>query len=121
MALVADIFLFLVAILHVGFMVLESFLWQTPFAKKRFAMSDQRAADTAVLAKNQGLYNLFLAGGLLFAQGYRGEPVYTGIVTYFLGCVIAAGIVGALTVTKRIFVIQALPAIIALVCLYLSR
>lgn len=121
MALVADIFLFLVAILHVGFMVFESFLWQTPFAKKRFAMSDQRAADTAVLAKNQGLYNLFLAGGLLFAQGYRSEPVYTSIVTYFLGCVIVAGIVGALTVTKRIFVIQALPAIIALVCLHLSR
>lgn len=120
MALLADVFVFLVAVLHVGFMVLESFLWQTPFAKKRFAMSDQRAADTAVLAKNQGVYNLFLAGGIFFAQFYRGEPAYAGIVTYFLSCVIIAGLVGALTVTKRIFVIQAVPAIVALIFLNLS-
>lgn len=121
MLLLADIFVFLVAFLHVGFMVLETFLWQTPFAKKRFAMSDQKAADTAVLAKNQGVYNLFLAGGLIFAQCYRGEPVYTAIVGYFLGCVIVAGIYGAATVTKRIFFIQAVPAIIALALVLLTR
>lgn len=121
MNLIADILIAIVALLHVGFMVLESFLWETQFAKSRFAMSAEKAATTAVLAKNQGLYNLFLAGGFLFAQIYRGEPVYASICFYFLACVIVAGIVGALTVSKRIFYIQALPAVLAAIALFLSR
>ncbi len=110
---IADIFIYLVALLHFGFMVLECFLWQTNFAKKRFGMTHEVAATTAVLAKNQGVYNLFLAAGLIFAQLYRSELVYEPLVFFFLGCVIVAGVVGAITVTKRIFFIQALPAIIA--------
>ncbi len=114
MRLIADIFIYLVAILHILFFVLEYFLWQTPFAKKRFAMSDQKAFETAVLAKNQGVYNLFLAGGLLYAQFFRGSELYLNFVGYFLVCVISAGIVGAATVSRRTFFIQAVPAIIAL-------
>lgn len=69
----SDIFILLVAILHFGFMVLETFLWQSNFAKKRFGMTTQVAAITANLAKNQGIYNLFLSAGLIFAQFYRGQ------------------------------------------------
>lgn len=121
MVLLSDIFIGLVAVLHILFMVLETFLWQTSFAKKRFQMSDQRAADTAVLAKNQGVYNLFLAGGLIFAQWFRGEPAYFSVTSYFLGCVIVAGLVGAATVNRRIFVVQAIPAIIALGLLWATQ
>ncbi len=121
MLILADVFLAIVAILHVLFMILESFFWESAFAKKRFVMSDQKAKDTAVLAKNQGLYNLFLAGGLVFAQWYRGESSYAAISSYFLACVIAAGIVGGLTVSKRIFYIQAVPAILAIIFVNLAH
>jgi putative membrane protein len=114
---VSDIFIFLVALLHFGFMVLETFLWQSNFAKKRFGMTNEVAAITANLAKNQGVYNLFLSAGLIFAQFYRGQDVYNPLVLFFLGCVIVAGIVGALTVSSRIFFIQAVPAIIAAILL----
>jgi len=121
MQILSDIFIGLVVILHIGFMVLESFLWETKFAKRRFGMTTEVAATTKDLALNQGVYNLFLAGGLIFAQMYRGQDVYGAICGFFLGCVIIAGIVGAKTVSSRIFFIQAVPAIVAAVFLYLSR
>ena len=117
---VSDIFLGLVALLHFGFMVLESFLWQSNFAKKRFGLTHEVAATTANLAKNQGVYNLFLSAGLVFAQCYRGQDVFMPLNFFFLGCIVIAGILGALTVSSRIFVIQAVPAIIAGVLLALG-
>lgn len=107
----------LVGIFHVGFLILESFLWDTPTGKKIFHMTDQAAAATKVLAMNQGLYNGFLAAGL-FWGAVSGDAK---ISTFFLVCVIVAGIVGALTASKNIIYVQALPAVIALVALYLSN
>lgn len=107
----------IVGILHVGFLILESFLWTTPTGKKIFHMTDQAAEATKVLAMNQGLYNGFLAAGL-FWGAYTGD---VKISTFFLVCVIVAGIVGALTASKTIIFVQALPAVIALALLYLSN
>ncbi|RYZ85087.1 MAG: DUF1304 domain-containing protein [Proteobacteria bacterium] len=119
--MLADGLVYFVAVLHVLFFVLESFLWQTPFARKRFGMSVQKAADTVVLAQNQGVYNLFLAGGLFYAQVFRGEGVYLNFVGYFLVCVVIAGVVGGLTVNKRIFFVQGVPALLALALAVVSR
>lgn len=106
----------LVALLHVGFLALEMFLWQKPLGRKVFGMKAEQAAATAVLAKNQGLYNGFLAAGLIW--GALAGPELAGPVkTFFLGCVIVAGVYGAATVNVRIFLVQALPAILALAAL----
>ena len=98
-----------VAAEHVGFLVLEMFLWEAPTGRKIFRMSEQKAADSAVLAKNQGLYNGFLAAGLAWGVA-RGDA---GVVGFFLGCVVVAGLFGAATVSPRIAVVQALPAALA--------
>jgi len=103
----------LVAALHLYFLTLEMFLWQKPLGLKIFRMSPEQAAATAVLAKNQGLYNGFLAAGLIWgvlAGGDMGRPIQT----FFLGCVVVAGAYGAATVNKRIFFVQALPALLGL-------
>lgn len=105
---------------HVGFFILESFLWKSDFARKRFQMTKQLAEDTASLAANQGVYNLFLAAGLVFSFVNRSHDLYAGNLSFFLGCIIVAGLVGAATVTKRIFFIQALPALLALVLYWLG-
>ncbi|MBC7659295.1 MAG: DUF1304 domain-containing protein [Chitinophagaceae bacterium] len=120
MLILADIFIGLVAVLHFGFMVIETFLWQTNFAKRRFGMTSDVAAITANLAKNQGIYNLFLTAGLIFAQFFRSHDDYKAITLFFLGCVIVAGIAGAASVTKRIFFIQSVPAILAAAFLILA-
>ena len=103
----------LVALLHLYFMVLEMFLWTRPMGRRVFNTTPEFAEASKVLAANQGLYNGFLAAGLvwgLLLGGVAGRPV----LAFFLGCVIVAGLYGALTVNKRIFFVQALPAIIAL-------
>ncbi len=109
-------FVCLVGLLHVWFMVLESFLWTKPLGMKTFRMTPAAAEATKVLAQNQGLYNGFLAAGLFWAA-YSGDPKLN---YFFLGCVIIAGIVGALTASKNIIFVQALPALIALILFYLS-
>jgi putative membrane protein len=111
---VAKIFVALVALIHVYILVLEMFLWRTPRARKAFGTTPEFAEQTAVLAANQGLYNGFLAAGLVFgivAGGAVGFPV----TVFFLACVIVAGLYGAATANKRIIVVQALPAAVALV------
>jgi putative membrane protein len=108
----SDIFILLSAVSHLGFMYLECFLWTKPAGRKRFGLSEEKAQITAPLAFNQGIYNLFLTAGLIFAQFYRGEANYMPTTLFFLGCIIVAGIVGGKTVSSRIFFIQALPAII---------
>lgn len=106
----ADVVVVIVALLHLYFLVLEMFLWDTPFGRRTFGNTPEKAAATKVLAANQGLYNGFLAAGLLWGVwlGAAGSAV----ALFFLGCVIVAGIFGAATVSRRIFFIQALPAIV---------
>lgn len=111
MKLAGDILLYVVAVLHLWFMVLESFLWTRPLGLKTFRNTPQSAEATKVLAFNQGFYNGFLAVGLIWGQ-CTGNVV---MANFFLGCVVVAGIVGALSVSKKIFVVQALPAVAALI------
>ena len=114
MPVVANVLVALVAVAHLYFFILESFLWRTPLGLKTFRMDSAKAEMTAVLAQNQGVYNAFLAAGLVWgivAGGAEGLHVKT----FFLGCVIVAGLVGAATVSKRILMVQALPAALALV------
>jgi putative membrane protein len=114
MSPVANILIGLVALLHLYFLMLEMFLWTRPLGLKTFRNTAEKAAATRVLAANQGLYNGFLAAGLLYAAitGSREFAVF------FLACVVIAGAYGAWSVNKRIFFVQALPAIAALVALH---
>jgi putative membrane protein len=121
MALVADLLVLVVALLHVYFLILEMFLWEKPIGLKTFRNTPERARDTAVLAANQGLYNGFLAAGLIWSLVYQWPLSALHIKTFFLGCVIVAGIYGAYSVSRRIFVVQALPAIVALALLWIFR
>ena len=102
----------LVALLHLWFLVLEMFLWTRPAGRRAFGLSAELAAQTATLAANQGLYNGFLAAGLIWGLtvGAAGTPV----IVFFLVCVIVAGLFGAVTVSRKILFIQALPAAISL-------
>ena len=120
-AIVAAVLVIIVAALHVYFLVLEMFLWRTPFGLRTFRMTREVADSSAVLAANQGLYNGFLAAGLLWALVAYGIEDGWAILTFFLLCVIVAGIYGAATVSRRILVFQAVPAAVALVLVWLSR
>ena len=120
MRAVAAIFIVLVAALHVYFLVLEMFLWRTPFGRRTFGTTAEFADSSAVLAANQGLYNGFLAAGLLWGLIWYGVIGGRSILTFFLLCVVAAGIYGGLTVGRRILVVQAAPAALATVLLWLS-
>jgi putative membrane protein len=102
----------LVAILHLGFLILEMFLWDQPFGRRVFGLTPQFAAASKTLAANQGLYNGFLAAGLIWGL-YLGAAGFA-ITNFFLGCVIVAGVYGALTVNRKILWIQALPAVLTL-------
>src|ERR1700704_4928308 len=110
----------LVAALHVYFLVLEMFLWTKPLGLKTFRNTPEKAADSAVLAANQGLYNGFLAAGLVWGL-IQGVPAFAfQIKMFFLLCVIIAGVYGAATVSRRILYVQAAPAAIALILLSLA-
>jgi putative membrane protein len=102
-----------VAALHVYFLVLEMFLWQTPLGLQTFRMTKEAAASTAILAGNQGLYNGFLAAGLLWGLIAYGVVSGRGILTFFLLCIIVAGVYGAVTVSRRILLVQSVPAVVA--------
>jgi putative membrane protein len=114
----SDLFITLCIVFHVGFMILESLLWTKPSTRKRFGLSEAEAQTTAKLAFNQGIYNLFLAAGLIFAQFFRSAGSFPMIAGFFLACIIVAGITGGLTVSRRIFFIQAGPAILASLALF---
>ena len=116
--MIAAVLTALVALLHLYFLVLEMFLWDKPAGLKAFGNTPQRAADTKVLAANQGLYNGFLAAGLLWGliQGAAGHAV----TVFFLLCVIVAGVYGAATASRKILYVQALPGALALAVLYLG-
>lgn len=117
MATVANIVVLLVGLLHVYILVLEMFLWDKPRGLKAFGLTPELAAQTKVLAANQGLYNGFLAAGLFWGL-WLGDAGYA-IKVFFLLCVLIAGLYGAATANKRILFVQAVPAAIALVLLAL--
>lgn len=106
----ADSAIAIVALLQVIFMLLEMFLWTRPAGRRLFGLSREFSSQTAALAANQGLYNGFLAAGLVWGLISNS----TGIKIFFLACIIVAGIFGAITVKRSILWIQALPAAIAL-------
>jgi putative membrane protein len=119
-AIAAAVMVVIVAALHVYFLVLEMFLWKTPFGLRTFRLTKEVADSSAVLAANQGLYNGFLAAGLLWGLFAYGIVSGRAILTFFLACVIIAGLYGAATVSRRIVLIQSVPAAIALVLVWLS-
>jgi putative membrane protein len=113
MSLAADVLVALVAALHVYFLILEMFLWTKPLGLKVFRQTLAKARDSAVLAANQGLYNGFLAAGLVWGL-LAEDPVGRAAKIFFLSCVLVAGAFGGATVSRRIFWIQAMPALAAL-------
>jgi putative membrane protein len=106
----ANALIVLVIVLHLGFLVLEMFLWQHPIGLRVFAQTPDAAASSAVLAMNQGLYNGFLAAGLIWGllAGRR------DVTLFFLACVLVAGVFGGLTAKPTILLVQALPALLAI-------
>jgi putative membrane protein len=120
MIVIGNLLVALVAALHGYFLILEMFLWTKPLGLKTFHQTLEKATDSAVLAANQGLYNGFLAAGLIWGL-VQGTPAFAfQIKVFFMGCVIVAGVYGAITVSRRILFIQALPAVIALILLALA-
>jgi putative membrane protein len=117
---IANLMVALVAALHGYFLVLEMFLWTRPLGLKTFRNSPEKAADSAVLAANQGLYNGFLAAGLIWGLVHAVPAFAFQIKTFFLLCVTIAGVYGAATVSRRILFVQAAPAAIALILLWLA-
>lgn len=115
MTTAANILVGLVALLHLYFLVLEMFLWDKPRGMRTFRTTPEFAAASKSLAANQGLYNGFLAAGLIWGF-FAGDPVKI----FFLACVIVAGVFGAATVNLKILWVQALPAAIALTLLLIS-
>ena len=109
MILAAKIAVVFVALIHIYILVLEMFLWDKPFGLKAFGLSKEFAAASKVLAANQGLYNGFLAAGLLWGLSIGDIRVQM----FFLICVMIAGVYGAITANKKILWIQAIPALMA--------
>jgi putative membrane protein len=115
---IANIVVFLVAVLHVYILVLEMFFWDKPLGRKAFGLSADFAAQTKTLAANQGLYNGFLAAGLFWGLAL-GQAGFS-IKVFFLLCVFVAGVYGGLTANRKILLIQAVPAALGLVLLFLT-
>ena len=117
MTILANVLVAFVALLHLLFLVLEMFLWTKPFGRKTFGLTPELAEASAKLAANQGLYNGFLAAGLIWGVVAN----LFAVKVFFLVCVIVAGIFGALTAKRSILFVQALPAALALALVWLAR
>ena len=118
MTTLANLAVLFVALLHVYFLVLEMFFWDKPLGIRTFRLTPEFAQASKALAANQGLYNGFLAAGLLW--GLSMGATGTAVLTFFLSCVIVAGLYGAYSVGRKILWVQAVPALIALGLLLLS-
>jgi putative membrane protein len=118
MSIVADLVIALIALLHIYFLVLEMFLWDKPAGLRAFGQTPEAAKASKVLAANQGLYNGFLAAGLIW--GLASGDTGTSVKVFFLCCVLIAGLYGAATASRKILFIQALPAAVGLALLVLS-
>ncbi len=110
----------LIAALHIWFCIIEMFLWQKPIGLKAFKLDRDFARKSAKLAANQGLYNLFLSAGLIWSVFSSNPTESFNLKIFFLGCVAIAGVYGGITVSKRIFTIQGLPAILILIYLFFN-
>lgn len=117
MPLIADIVIAVIALLHLWFLVLEMFLWDKPAGRKAFGTSQEFATQSKVLAANQGLYNGFLAAGLIW--GLLLGPAGLPVKSFFLACVLVAGVYGGFTASRKILWIQAAPAALGLTLLWL--
>lgn len=111
----AEALILFVAAQHIAFMMLEMFLWEHPLGRKVFHTSEDFARQSSTLAANQGLYNGFLAAGLIYGHLLGAEGL--NIVLFMLVCVVVAGIFGGITVSRSIFFIQSLPAVAAILLL----
>ena len=114
----ANVVVAIVALLHAWFLILEMFLWDKPAGMRVFRLTPERARDTKTLAANQGLYNGFLVAGLLW--GLWLAPDDHGVRAFFLGCVVVAGLYGAMSVGIKILFVQAVPAALGLLLLWLA-
>jgi putative membrane protein len=112
MSLAANVIVALVALLHLYFLVLEMFLWDKPAGLRTFNQTREAAQASKVLAANQGLYNGFLAAGLIWGLILGADG--TSIKVFFLSCVLVAGLYGGMTASRKILIVQALPAAIGL-------
>ena len=115
----ANVLVGFVALEHIGFLVLEMFLWTKPIGMQTFGLTPELAQQTAALAANQGLYNGFLAAGLIWGLTRKADGF--AIKVFFLSCVVVAGVFGALTAKASILYVQGVPALVALILLFLSR
>jgi putative membrane protein len=119
MSIAGDVTIGLIALLHVYILVLEMFLWTKPAGLRAFGLTKENAAASKVLAANQGLYNGFLAAGLLW--GLVLGAAGAGVKLFFLGCVLVAGLYGAATASRKILFVQAVPAAIGIALVLASR
>ena len=120
MSIIANIGVALVGLLHIYFLILEMFLWTKPTGLRTFGLTPEFAQASKTLAANQGLYNGFLAAGLLCSLCCTPEVAFAFKV-FFLGCVVVAGLYGGFTVGRKILLVQALPGLMALVLVLLAR
>lgn len=114
--MIATILIALAAAIHAYFLVLEMFRWEAPRTRKVFGTTPEFAAESRVLAANQGLYNGFLSAGLIY--GLLLGPAGIAMTVFLLLCIVIAGIYGGLTVTRAAFVAQTIPASLALVAVW---
>ena len=117
MRMMADIVVGLIAVEHIWILILEMFLWTHPIGRRAFGQSREAAESSKLLAANQGLYNGFLAAGLIWGL-ISGDMAFK---LFFSACVVVAGLYGGVTVKRSILLVQALPAVIASVLLLMSR
>ena len=118
MSAIANVVVGLVALVHVYILVLEMFLWDKPAGLRAFGQTKEAAAASKVLAANQGLYNGFLAAGLIWGLSLGADG--TSVKVFFLACVLIAGVYGAVTANRKILFVQAIPAAIGLALVLLS-
>ena len=116
--MLATALIVLVALIHAYFLVLEMFRWEAPRTRKVFGTTPEFAAESRVMAANQGLYNGFLAAGL--AYGLYLGAAGTSMIAFLLVCIVVAGVYGAMTATKAAFVAQTIPVTLALLALFLN-
>ncbi len=118
MPMIANIVVGLIALLHVYILVLEMFLWTRPAGLRAFGQTQEAANASRVLAANQGFYNGFLAAGLFWGLSLGADG--NGVKIFFLSCVLIAGLYGAATASRKILFVQAIPAMIGLVFVFVS-
>ncbi len=121
MHILSRVLISIVALMHIWFLILEMFLWQHSIGLKTFGFTPELASQTAVLAANQGLYNGFLAAGLIFGIFHPHQQTGRTLVAFFLACVMIAGVYGSITAEPFILFVQALPAFLAFLAMRFSK